>query len=439
LAKDGDPNNVLERQQFQAQRNQWYQQHPDQLNADYTGLYNPSPLLTGVPRTQPSSPIRQQGNDYNDPFSAAVNPTAPTGGIVGGWDQYGQQSGDEASIQSAYVDRALDPRGGANSQDWVNGAGWQSLAASGDTPEEGAVRAQYGAIAGNPMTSEDANLQAQFNAVGGDGLNGDARNVSNAVTAWGGGQGGAGEAAALGNYNAMAGSTGYSPEEQNAFSQQALDAARSRTAALKSQMINAQKRTGNTAGFYGAMAGADLGQTQAMAKSAQDITIANAQEAARRREVGNTGLLASGNLEQQRQNAAFSQSSNLLNPAQDRALSALNSARGQSNDLFGRQTTALAGQQAMNQAEQQRRLAALGGQATYNDTTYNRANTALGNINQLQQQQRGYQNSALNAQTGLYNSGLARQDALTNQLLGIYKTPAETNTELGQTTGGGGI
>jgi hypothetical protein len=159
---------------------------------------------------------------------------------------------------------------------------------------------------------------------------------------------GRGEDEAYGAYNTML-QGGYSPEEQNAITQEGMRAARAGYETNRDAMLRNQARTNNSAGYAANMAKMARGFGETMGSQGRQNQILFADETQKRRETGASGMLNVAGLANQRGQtsiAARSGFGNEMARRQETGLQGMQASAGYGRDL---QKQGLAGLHALYQ------------------------------------------------------------------------------------------
>lgn len=104
-----------------------------------------------------------------------------------------------------------------------------------------------------------------------------------------GSRGAADYGGAAAGYSALANSGGYSDAEKAAMVTQGQDTTRAGYAGLRDSAERRSSRTGNTAGYYGAVGASDAAESNALGTQARQNVIDFAKEKERRNEAGYAG------------------------------------------------------------------------------------------------------------------------------------------------------
>lgn len=199
----------------------------------------------------------------------------------------------------------------------------------------------------------------------------------------------------LSGYQSML-NRGYTPEELNAMKVSSLEGSRAQADSARNAMLMNARRTGNTAGQYGAMARAMQTGANAPSSIIRDLEIANANM---RQANTRTGLEGIGNYNQQ---------------------------------LLGRQMGATNAQTQMAQNIGQRQLEYLNQAQGLTQNAANRqqgyANLGVGLTNALRQNKQ-FGMTGLN---NLYNTNVANQSDLYGKLAALLGTRTQDETNMGK-------
>jgi hypothetical protein len=373
------------------------------------------------------SPFAPQGNP-NDPWNAKLTGQQgpPTGGLVGGYQQFGNATPYENQVGGNWMDMYRNPMG---PQDYKaeQGLEWEQSGAL--TPLEQSTRdqaqasmspsdrentqwdqaqslfsptdrenQQWGVAADLSRgqagaTAEELANRAQYNDFI-QGLGGAGGGGASIFGGTGGGSStggfssgpaggiGAGSAyqGAMGAFSGMVNGQGYSPAEQAALRNQQMDVARTTMDTAASEMARKRAMTGQQAGFYGAQAQLAGERAGALANANRQGTLDIANEAERRKEAGAQGLGGLAGIEASNANAEASRAS---------------------------AANALAAENARTGA--QLRLAAMGQLGNLDEAARARQEAGMGGMNAWNQNQVGKQGLAFQQENALNEGARQRQ------------------------------
>ena len=374
-------------------------------------------------RRDNQSSVRPWGDKYLDPYSTGVSPDAPQGGLYGMYNALagGQMSDSEGYLQDLYAAMAGGQmtEGEGSLQDYLQNAVtggadgqdvalWQLANEFRTQADPYSDAAKAGLDQAGQVKNYESDLYGQM-----------IRGSQDASDP---------EAAQLAGYKGMLGQ-GYSPDELAAIQQAGMDSTRAGLETSKDAMLRAQRRTGNTAGMYGAMADLSTGGANALAKQARDTQILQAQERARRTETGLQGLGQNAGIGQSRIASNQGQAAGMAESVGNRQLQAANAYQGLSGLANQRQGQTLGQMQGTQNAWRQ-------GNQGYASLLQNQQNAlrqgqiagTTGLANQNQGLRQGQQ-AGLGGLQSLYDSSAAQNNAFYETLANLFKTPRGTYTK----------
>lgn len=416
-------------------------------------------ILNDADNARPSS-VKPQGSS-TDPWSSPLGDSqdAPTGGLFGGYSEFGDPTDYEERIGAGWLDEYGNP---TNEYDAGAADTFGTMRLGGLTGNESETRGLLGGLASNTeqgplndlangirneneietrggfrkqaLGAEDAtDFELADRGLYGDFLSGLGGADGSGFSGFGGLGGGSGSATSgpaggIGAGSAFGGAKaafeaalagkGFDDATKNAIQQEGMRTARGIFDNNASEMMRQRAMGGGQAGLYGALARQTADRASALGGQARQNTIDFAKEAQRQKEFGASGLANIAGIESSSAQADASRalqaqslaSQNARDAAQLRlaGISGLNAWDQQARD---RQKFGLSGMNSQDEAARQQQLSALGQQGTQrmgalglmnqqDDRASGRMGTGAAGLAGMGQQLYGRKNAALEGATG---------------------------------------
>lgn len=347
----------------------------DEVTRGYRGLQTPNQYTTGAGAT---------GTNLANPNQTDLEKQAA--GAYGGLTGTAQTPLEQGAATTA---GDLAQLGKTEDEARVQ-QGWQQFGA-GPNARENDVYGLLSKLATGGLNPEEAGLSAEFKK-------------------YGQAPGEAELAARRGNAELQT-SQGYSPKEQSALSTEGMLAARQGFQNAGDAMARRRAATGQSAGYYGAAAQLGRDEASAMGQQARQNVLANAQEKARRQELGTAGMANLANVEQRRGEYGLTGQRDLAGQALQRQLGAIGQLQGANQAQRGYGAQALGGQQAGINEMIGRQEAGAGLQRGLAGDIASRIQAGAGGLGNLQQGITGRMGTGAGIQRGVGQDVLGGQQA----------------------------
>lgn len=405
-------------------------------------------ILNDSDNARPSS-VKPQGSS-TDPWSSPLGDSqgAPTGGLFGGYDEFGNPTDYEENIGAGWLDQYGNP---INEYDDQAADTFGLLSGGGLTGNESETRGLLGGLASNtedgPLSdlanglrnenemetragyrkqalgADDAtDFELADRGLYGDFLSGLGGADGSAFAGFGGLGGGSGSAvsgpaggigagSAFGGaksaYEDMISKGGFDAATQNAIQQEGMRTARGIFDNNASEMMRRRAMGGGQAGLYGALARQTADRASTLGGQARQNTIDFAKEKERQREVGAGGL---GNLAGIESSSAQADAS--------RALQAQSLASQNARDAAQLRLAGISGLNSWDQAARDRQRFGLTGMNTQDEAARSQQLSALGQQGQQRMGALGLMNQQDDRASGRMGTGAAGLAGMGQQLYG---------------------
>jgi len=416
-------------------------------------------ILNDADNARPSS-VKPQGSS-TDPWSSPLGDSqdAPTGGLFGGYSEFGDPTDYEERIGAGWLDEYGNP---TNEYDAGAADTFGTMRLGGLTGNEAETRGLLGGLASNTeqgplndlangirneneietrggfrkqaLGADDAtDFELADRGLYGDFLSGLGGADGAGFAGFGGLGGGSGSAVSgpaggIGAGSAFGGAKaafeaalagkGFDDATKNAIQQEGMRTARGIFDNNASEMMRQRAMGGGQAGLYGALARQTADRASALGGQARQNTIDFAKEAQRQKEFGASGLANIAGIESSAAQADASRalqaqslaSQNARDAAQLR-LAGISSLNAWDQAARDRQKFGLSGMNSQDEAARQQQLSALGQQGTQrmgalglmnqqDDRASGRMGTGAAGLAGMGQQLYGRKNAALEGATG---------------------------------------
>ena len=326
---------------------------PEELTDEYKAWYEDG-LANGFDPAWQSDPRYQSLMDrYNPPVNPSDEPQRPS--------QFGPQGFNPTQVQKRDSEGKLmfdpntgdpimediDPSQTTDGSGYAVGDAWSTSPLWRPEAPTGGLYGAYSEMAGGNLTPYENRIMEGWQGRAADPMGWADEKTLASIDSYEKTPG-RGEDEAYGAYNTML-QGGYSPEEQNAITQEGMRAARAGYETNRDSMLRNQARTNNSAGYAANMAKMARGFGETMGSQGRQNQILFADETQKRRETGAGGMLNVAGLANQRGQASIAARSGFgteMARRQETGLQGMQSAAGYGRDV---QKQGLAGLHALYQ------------------------------------------------------------------------------------------